>query len=139
MAVALGGEPRGGWRATVSGPGDLQRQILATGLVAGDSGPLGRARQGISARASRLRFPSPPAGIGVRGNLQIGPGVAVDASEDEACGNRAGTWSSGMTSLSAGSQVRGRGGDPTGPHGALDVQQDQDLGAFEERAFDGSE
>ena len=139
IAVAIDGVPLGGFRVTVSGTGDRQRQILATGLVPGDSGPLGRARQDISATAIRLRFPSPPAGIAVRGNLQIGPGVVVDASEDGACGNRAGTWSSGMTSLSAGSQVGGRGGDPTGPNGELDVQQYQDVGAFDERAFDASE
>ena len=54
MAVAVDGVPLGGFRVTVSGAGDRQRQILATGLVPGDSGPLGRARQDISATAIRL-------------------------------------------------------------------------------------
>jgi len=93
IGVAVDGAALGGFRVTVSGAGDRQRQILAVGLVPGDSGPLGRARQEISATAVRLRFPSPPAGITVRGDLQIGSGVTVDASEDGTCGNRAGTWS----------------------------------------------
>jgi hypothetical protein len=139
IGVAVDGAALGGFRVTVSGAGDRQRQILSVGLVPGDSGPLGRARQEISATAVRLRFPSPPAGITVRGDLQIGSGVTVDASEDGTCGNRAGTWSTGTTSLSGGSQVRGRGGDPTVPNGETDAQQHQAVGAFDERAFDASE
>jgi hypothetical protein len=48
IAMAVDGVPLGGFRVTVSGTGDRQRQILATGLVPGDSGPLGRARQDIA-------------------------------------------------------------------------------------------
>ena len=61
----------GGFRLTVSGEGDRQREVTAIGLVPGDAGPLGRARQDITATLSRLRFPVPPAGLTVRGDLTI--------------------------------------------------------------------
>jgi len=129
IGVALDGMSFGGFRVSITGTGDRQRQVIATGLVPGDSGPLGRARQDISATAIRLRFPSPPAAITVRGDLRVGPDVVVDAS-DGACGSQTGSWSSGTTTLGAGSQVQGRDGD---------VQQAQDVRAFDERTFGASE
>ena len=139
IGVAVDGVPIGGFRITVSGAGDRQRRILATGLVPGDGSPLGRAQQDLSATAIRFRFPSPPAGITVRGDLQIGAGVTVDASADGSCGNQAGTWSTGATGLDTGSRVRGYGGDLAVPNGDVDVRQHQDVGTFDERAFDPSE
>jgi len=139
IEVAIEGVPIGGFRVTISGTGDRQRQITATGLVPGDWGPLGRARQDISATAMRLRFPSPPAGITVRGDLQIGPGVVIDAGGDDSCGSQAGTWSSGTTTLGAGSQVRARDGGSTIPSGDADVRQGQRVEVFDELTFGDSE
>jgi hypothetical protein len=129
----------GGFRLTISGESDRQRQVVAIGLVPGDNGPLGQARQEISATVIRLRFPAPPAGLTVRGDLEIGNGVTVDASADGSCGDLAGTWSSGATVLGAGSQVHGRSGDPTIPNEAAGVRQHQSSGAFDERAFSQAE
>lgn len=123
----------GGFRLTISGEGDRQRQVVAIGLVPGDDGPLGRARQEISATVIRLRFPAFPAGLAVRGDLTIGNGVTVDASADGSCGDLAGTWSSGATTLGSGSQVLGRSGDPA------DARQLQPTGAFDEGAFTPAE
>jgi hypothetical protein len=139
IEVAVDGVRLGGFRVSISGSGDRQRQVVATGLVPGDWAPLGRARQDISATAIRLRFPSPPGGLTVRGALQVGPGVVVDASGDGSCGDQAGTWSSGTTSLAPGSQVWGRGGDSAGPNGEADVRQGQGVGLFDERTFGDSE
>jgi hypothetical protein len=139
IGVALGGVPLGGFRVTISGTGDRQRQVVVTGLVPGDSGPLGRARQDISATAVRLRFPSLPAGITVRGDLQVGPGVMVDASGDGSCGNQAGTWSSGTTTLGAGSQVWGRDDDAAMPNQEADVRERQGLEGFDKWTFGASE
>jgi hypothetical protein len=123
----------GGFRLTISGENDRQRQVVAIGLVPGDDGPLGRARQEISATAIRLRFPAFPAGLAVRGDLTIGDGVTVDASLDGTCGDLAGSWSSGATTFGAGSQVLGRSGD------AADARQLQPTGAFDETAFTPAE
>ena len=118
----------GGFRLTVSGEGDRQREVAAIGLVPGDTGPLGRARQDITATLIRLRFPAPPAGLAVRGDLMIGAGVTVDASADGSCGDRAGTWSSGVTTAGAGAQVQGRGGDAAIPNEPTDMRQTQPVG-----------
>ena len=129
----------GGFRLTISGEGDRQRQVVAVGFVPGDLGPLGRARQEISATAVRLRFPELPAAIAVRGNLEVGTAVSVDARGDGSCGDRAGTWSSGTTTLGAGAQVQGRAGDTGIPNEAADVQQQQAPAGFDELAFTAAE
>jgi hypothetical protein len=129
----------GGFRLTVSGEGDRQREVAAIGLVPGDTGPLGRARQDITATLIRLRFPAPPAGLAVRGDLMIGAGVTVDASADGSCGDRAGTWSSGVTTAGAGAQVQGRGGDAAIPNEPTDMRQAQPVGGFDALAFSAAE
>lgn len=133
------GAALGGFRLTISGEGDRQRQVVSVGLVPGDSGPLGRARQDISATVVRLRFPDPPAGIAVRGDLRVGDGVTVDASMDGSCGDRPGTWSAGTTSIGAGAQVHGRTGDTGIPNEPTDIQQQQPGGAFDQLAFSVTE
>ena len=129
----------GGFRVTVSGAGDRQRQVVAVGLVPGDSGPLGRARQDISATVVRLRFPAPPAGITVRGPLEIGAGVTVDARADGSCGDRAGTWAAGATTIGAGAQVQGRTGDLAIPNEPADIHEHQAPAAFDDLAFAAAE
>jgi hypothetical protein len=129
----------GGFRLTVSGEGGRQREVIAVGLVPGDVGALGRARQDISATLIRLRFPGPPAGLAVRGDLTIGDGVAVDARADGGCGDRAGTWSSGVTTLGAGAQIQGRTGDTAIPNEPTDIRQQQPAGAFDDLAFSAAE
>ncbi len=129
----------GGFRLTVSGEGDRQREVATTGLVPGDAGPLGRARQDITATLIRLRFPASLAGLTVRGDLAIGDGVTVDASADGSCGDRAGTWSSGVTTAGAGAQVQGRSGDAAIPNEPIDMQQARPVEAFDALAFSAAE
>ena len=129
----------GGFRLTVSGEGDRQREVATTGLVPGDAGPLGRARQDITATLIRLRFPASLAGLTVRGDLAIGDGVTVDASADGSCGDRAGTWSSGVTTAGAGAQVRGRSGDAAIPNEPIDMQQARPVEGFDALAFSAAE
>ena len=129
----------GGFRLTVSGEGDRQREVATTGLVPGDAGPLGRARQDITATLIRLRFPASLAGLTVRGDLAIGDGVTVDASADGSCGDRAGTWSSGVTTAGAGAQVQGRSGDAAIPNEPIDMQQARPVEGFDALAFSAAE
>jgi hypothetical protein len=129
----------GGFRLMVSGEGDRQREVTAVGLVPGDVGPLGRARQDISATLIRLRFPGPLAGLAVRGDLTIGDGVTIDARADGSCGDRAGTWSTGVTTLGAGAQVHGRSGDTATANEPTDLLQEQSVGGFDSLAFSAAE
>jgi hypothetical protein len=137
IAVATeGGVVLGGFRLAIAGEGDRQRQIVATGLAPGDDGPLGRARQEISATAIRLRFPDPPAGLTVRGDLVLGSGVSVDATGYGSCGSVAGAWSTGSTTFEPGSQAQGSSGalaTPDAPSaGSLEYQS---RSVFDERSF----
>ena len=133
------GAALGGFRLTVGGNGDRQREVTATGLVPGDTGPLGRARQDITATLVRLRFPAPPAGLTVRGDLTIGAGVIVDARADGSCGDRAGTWSAGVTTTGAGAQVHGRTGDTATSNEPTDIPHMQPADAFDTLAFSTAE
>jgi Tfp pilus assembly protein PilX len=137
--VAIEGLPLGAFRLTISGTGDRQRQIVVSGFAPAVSGQLGQARQDVSATAIRLRFPSLPAGLTVRGDLQVGPGVTIDATEDASCGNATGTWSTGATTVGAGSQVRGRMGDLMAPNGPADVTQMQSPDLFDGLTFEAAE
>jgi hypothetical protein len=137
--VTLDGVPLGAFRLTISGGGDRQRKVVVTGFAPGIPGQLGQARQDVSATAIRLRFPALPAGLTVRGDLQVGPGVVIDAAEDASCGSAAGTWSSGATTFGPGSQVRGGGGDPMAPNSAADSRQVQDPALFDAMTFDAAE
>ena len=140
MTVATDGAILGGFRVVVTGEGDRQRQIVATGLVPGDNGPLGRARQEISATAIRLRFPSPPAGLTVRGDLVLGGGVSVDAAGYGSCGPAAGTWSTGATTIGPGSQVQGNtGADTLFNELSADILEHQSPDLFDERSFTAME
>src|SRR5882672_3391260 len=123
----------GGFRLTITGEGDRQREVTVVGLVPGDFGPLGRARQDISATLIRLRFPDPPAGLSVRG------GLTIDARADGGCGDRAGTWSSGVTTAAAGAQIHGRSGDTAIPNEPTDIRQEQPVGVFDDLAFSAAE
>lgn len=131
--------PLGGFRVTVAGNGDRQRQVWAIGLVPGDHGARGRARQDINATLVRLRLPDSPAGIAVRGPLDIGGGVAVDALEDGSCGDRSGTWSVGTTTVGTGARIQGRTGDPATPNDPADIRQNQAPEAFDQVAFTAAE
>lgn len=137
IAVAAeGGAVLGGFRLAVTGEGDRQRQIVATGLVPGDDGPLGRARQEISATAIRLRFPDPPAGLTVRGDLVLGNGVSVDAAGYGSCGPAAGTWSTGATTFGADTQVQGNSGTAaTSNEPSVDFLEHQSPDRFDEHSF----
>lgn len=141
IAVATdGGATLGGFRVAITGEGDRQRQIVATGLVPGDAGPLGRARQEISATAIRLRFPSPPAGLTVKGDLVVGTGASVDAAGYGSCGSVAGTWSSGATTLGPGSQVQGNAGAETIVNEpSVDFLEHQSPDLFDDHAFTAME
>ena len=130
----------GGFRLAITGEGDRQRQIVATGLVPGDDGPLGRARQEISATVIRLRFPSPPAGLTVRGDLVLGSGVSVDAAGYGTCGPVAGTWTTGVTTFGSGSQVQGNSGaDAIFNEPSIDFLEHQSPELFDARSFTAME
>jgi len=135
ISVATG---LGGFRLTVSGEGDRQREVTAVGLVPA-ADVLGRARQDVSVTLIRLRFPGPPAGLAVRGDLTIGNGVSVDARADGSCGDRAGTWSAGVTSLGTAAQIQGRTGDTAIANEPTDILQEQPAGAFDDLAFSAAE
>lgn len=99
----IGGALVGTFTVTVTSgaancPAVNDRCIVSVGLVAG-------ARQRIQVTVTKIRFLDPPGPLAVRGELNIGGNSLIDARADTSCGNKAGSWSKGITNLSGSEKV----------------------------------
>jgi hypothetical protein len=100
--VAANGTNLGGFRVTVSnGAAANERNIVSDGWVPNDTAT-NRAKQRITVTVAKLRFLDPPAGLAVRGELDVSGNATIDARADTSCGNKAGTMSLGATTISSG-------------------------------------
>ncbi len=101
--VLHGGTNLGGFRVTVSnGAAANERDIVSDGWVPNDSAT-NRAKQRITVTVAKIRFLDPPAGLAVRGELDVSGNASIDARADTSCGNKSGTMSLGATTISSGS------------------------------------
>jgi hypothetical protein len=93
----------GGFRVTVSnGAAVNERDIVSDGWVPNDTAT-NRAKQRITVTVAKIRFLDPPAGLAVRGELDVSGNASIDARADTSCGNKSGTMSLGATTISSGS------------------------------------
>ena len=106
----------GGFRLAVStGAAKSERDVLSVGWTptddAADMRP--KAHQRIAATLWRLPVPaeSAPCAVCVRGNLELGDDVTVDARADARCGGKQGAWSSGLVSVSRSAKIWGADGN----------------------------
>ena len=116
IVVAAGGAALGGFRLAVfTGGAKNERDVLSVGWAptddATDTRP--KAHQRIAATLWRLRVPaeSGPCALCVRGDLELGDGVTVDARADARCGGKRGAWSSGLVSVRPSTKVWGADGN----------------------------
>ncbi|HET8577886.1 MAG TPA: pilus assembly PilX N-terminal domain-containing protein [Methylomirabilota bacterium] len=102
VAVAYNGTNIGGFRVTVTnGAAANERNISADGWVPNDTAG-NRGKQRITVTVSKIRFLDPPAGLAVRGELDIGGNSNIDSRADTSCGNKVGTMSLGATTITSG-------------------------------------
>jgi Tfp pilus assembly protein PilX len=112
--VAVNGTNIGGFRVTVSnGAAVNERNVVSDGWVPNDTAT-NRAKQRITVTVAQIRFLDPPAGLAVRGELDVSGNATVDSRADTSCGNKSGTMSLGTTTISSGSaDVWGADGNNT--------------------------
>jgi hypothetical protein len=102
VAVAYNGINLGGFRVNVTNGAALnERNITADGWVPNDTAN-NRGKQRITVTVAKIRFLDPPAGLAVRGELDIGGNSTIDSRADTSCGNKVGTMSLGATTISSG-------------------------------------
>ena len=116
IVVAAGSAALGGFRlAVITGAAKNERDVLSVGWAptddAADTRP--KAHQRIAATLWRLRVPaeSAPCALCVRGDLELGDEVTVDARADARCGGKSGAWSSGLVSVAPSAKVWGADGN----------------------------
>ena len=134
--VALTSGTLGSFRVTVAqGVATNERTVEAVGSIPNDTSP--RAKQRIRVTLIKFKFLTPPAALSVRGELQVGGNTLIDSRADGTCGNKMGTFTTGLTEVQGGSaEVYGRDGnnDPNQYTGAPipDIAQSQPTAVFDQ-------
>ncbi len=113
ISVSVGGTNIGGFRVTVTnGAAANERNITVDGWVPNDTAT-NRAKQRITVTVQQFRFLNPPSGLTVRGDIGAGGHSNIDSRSDTSCGNKQGTWSEGITSISGSATIYGADGNNT--------------------------
>ena len=100
VPVSVSGTRLGVFTVSVTNGGaSNERDVVAVGWVPTNAGAGPKTHQKIIATVSRIRFLDPPAGLVVRGEIDAGGNSTVDSRSDTTCGNKAGTWSLGRTTI----------------------------------------
>lgn len=138
VAVSTGGNQIGGFRVTVAaGAAANERSVNAVGWVPTDNAADARtkAHQRITATLAKLRFIDPPCALCVRGELEVSGSSSIDARPDTSCGNKAGTFTTGTTTIG------GNAADVWGADGnnnrnqATDILQNQLPATFDQFVY----
>jgi hypothetical protein len=91
-----------------------ERVIVATGWVPSDTAA-NRVKQRIQVSVLQFLFSGfpPPAALTVRGEISISGNTLIDSRSDTSCGNKAGTYSEGFTTVGGSGDVYGADGNNT--------------------------
>jgi hypothetical protein len=110
VLVSNGGTNIGGFRVTVTKLSNLERIITAVGWVPNDT-PTNPHQKIMVTVVGPPALPPPPAALTVRGELQVGGTSLIDSSSDTSCGAKAGTLTTGGTSISGTADIYGADGN----------------------------
>jgi len=129
--VALTSGTLGSFRITVAqGAATNERIVESVGTIPNDTSP--RAKQRIRVTLIKFKFPTPPAALSVRGELQVGGNTYIDSRADTSCGAKVGTFTTGLTDVQGGSaEVFGADGNNT-RNESTDILQNQPTAAFDQ-------
>jgi hypothetical protein len=131
VSVSVGASTLGVYRVTViPGAATNERDIVARSFLPSEASP--RAKQRVQVTVIKLKFIDPPAALSVRGELQVGGNTTVDSRADTSCGAKAGTYTTGPSTVSGGSaDVYGADGNNT-RNQETDILQGQPTSAFDQ-------
>jgi hypothetical protein len=138
VMVASNGTNIGGFRVTVTNAVALnERNIVADGWVPNDTATP-RGKQRITVTVETIRFPDPPAGLLVLGEVQVGGNASVDSRNDTSCGNKLGVIASDNVNISGSGSIYGADGNNT-RNQATDYLQSQPQAGLLQYTFTDAE
>lgn len=139
VPVSVSGTQLGVFTVSVTNGGaSNERNVVAVGWVPTNAGTGPKTHQKITATVYRIRFLDPPAGLVVRGEIGAGGNSAVDSRSDTSCGNKAGSWSLGTTSISGSATIFGHDSNNTANQ-TSDALQNLPNSAFDPYTYSNSE
>ena len=139
VPVSVNGAQIGTFTVSVTnGATSNERNVVATAWGIAGSGTVLKAKQKITATVYQIRFLDPPAALVVRGEISAGGNSNVDSRSDTSCGNKAGTWSNGVTTIGGSATIYGHDGDNVANQGG-DAVQNVLNSAFDPYTYSNSE
>ncbi len=109
--------------AVTNGASANERDIVATGWTPTNVGTGPKVKQKIQVTVYRTRFLDPPSALTVRGEIGVGGNALIDSRSDTSCGNKAGTFSKGITSVGGSADVYGADGNNVSNQSGTDMIQ----------------
>jgi Tfp pilus assembly protein PilX len=97
--------------AVTNGASTNERNIVATGWTPTNTGSGPKVKQKIQVTVYQAHFLDPPSALTVRGEIGVGGNALIDSRSDTSCGNKAGTFSKGVTNVSGSADIYGHDGN----------------------------
>ncbi len=112
IAVLINGAQVGVFTVAVTnGASANERNIVATGWTPTNTGSGPKVKQKIQVTVYQTRFLNPPSALTVRGEIGVGGNALIDSRSDTSCGNKAGTFSEGITNVGGSADIYGADGN----------------------------
>src|SRR5713226_1185305 len=123
IAVLINGAQVGVYTVAVTnGASANERNIVATGWTPTNTGSGPKVKQKIQVTVYQTRFLNPPSALTVRGEIGVGGNALIDSRSDTSCGNKAGTFSEGITNVGGSADIYGAGNDVHNEDGSDMIQ-----------------
>ncbi len=124
--------------SVINGATANERNVVATGWTPTNVGPGPKAKQRITTTVYKIRPLDPPAALVVRGEINAGGNSIIDSRSDTSCGNKAGTWSLGTTSIGGSASIYSHDGDNSANQ-LTDAWQNLPSSAFDPYTYSNTE
>src|SRR6266568_6258330 len=108
--------------AVTNGATANERNIVATGWAPTNAGTGPKVKQKIQVTVYQTRFLDPPSALTVRGEIGVGGNALIDSRSDRSCGDKAGTFSKGVTSVGGSADIYGAGNNVRNEDGSDMIQ-----------------
>ena len=125
--------------AVTNGATANERNIVATGWTPTDTGTGPKVKQKIQVTVYQTRFLDPPSALTVRGEIGVGGNALIDSRSDRSCGDKAGTFSKGVTSVGGSADIYGYDGNNVHNQDGTDMIQNQPDASFNPYTYSNSE
>ena len=125
--------------AVTNGASANERNIVATGWTPTNTGTGPKVKQKIQVTVFQTRFLNLPSPLTVRGEIGVGGHALVDSRSDTSCGNKAGTFSKGITDVSGSASIYGHDGNNVSNQDGSDMLQYQPDATFNQYTYSNAE